>query len=402
MARRSALQTLLQDLRRHSDYWRSLPNRALGKLLLAVFFMFSTTGLVGHIQAIAATGRDHWIQALVPAVLAGMTASAFVFAFIRDKRFLLPIIAFQIGWVWLLGQGVGHSLLRPLGSEQVQSRIGVYGSLCILTLLLGYLFFIDFIVREGVKHMGLRAEMALAERTHRSLVPPIDRRTDRLEAYGESRASSQVGGDLLDATEHDGKTLLYVADVSGHGVAAGTLMSLTKGAMRARLLAGVPLDQLLTDLNRVLLDLSSPNMFVTLAAIRLAGPGEAEVCLAGHLPILHFEGGVGPAKRLLNQSVPLGILPDAGFETTTFACRSGDVFAILTDGLTEVEDVEGDELGVEGVEELLSGHLDRPLPELHATVMEGVGRHGPQHDDQTLLLVRVRQATGFAPSSRTG
>jgi hypothetical protein len=351
--------------------------------------MFSTGGLVGHIQTIGFTGKDHWIQATVLAALTGATAAAFVLAFIRDKRFLVPIVAFQIGWVWLLGQGVGHSLLRPLSPEQVPGRIGVYGSLCILTLLLGYLFFIDFIVREGVKHMGLRAEMALAEQTHRSLVPPVDVHTDHLEIYGQSRPSSQVGGDLLDATEHGGKTLFYVADVSGHGVAAGTLMSLTKGAVRARLLAGVPLDQLLTDLNRVLLDLSSPNMFVTLAAIRLSGPGEAEACLAGHLPILHFEGGVGPAKRVHNQSVPLGILPDAGFQTTTLACRSGDAFAILTDGLTEVESLEGGELGVEGVEKLIVRSLHRPLREVHGAVMEGVGRHGPQHDDQTLLLVRV-------------
>jgi sigma-B regulation protein RsbU (phosphoserine phosphatase) len=177
--------------------------------------------------------------------------------------------------------------------------------------------------------------------------------------------------------------------VSGHGVAAGTLMSLTKGAVRARLLAGVSLSDLVSGLNRVLIDLSAANMFVTLAAIRLDGEGEAEVCLAGHLPILQYRRETGRVSRLPNESVPLGILDGAEFATTAVPCRAGDVFAILTDGLTEVEDREGQELGVDGVEALMASSGDCPLEELYGAVMSTVARQGPQVDDQTLLLVRV-------------
>jgi len=389
MGRSGALKKRVRELRHFSGYWGSLPERALVKLLVAVFFMFSTTGLVSHLQLIASSGKEHWVRALIPTVLTGVTAAAFVFAFIRDKRYFLIVIPFQVAWVWALSRGVGNSFLQPLAPGEIHDRVAVYGALSTITLLLGYAFFIDFITTEGVQHMGLRAEMALAGRTHRFLVPELDLRHERLQAYGQSRSSSQVGGDLVDATDHDGQTLLYVADVSGHGVAAGTLMSLTKGAMRARLLSTVSLSALVGDLNRVLFDLSSPNMFVTLAAIRLAGAGEAEVCLAGHLPILHFERGVGPARRLPNQSVPLGIVRDAAFEAMRVRCQSGDVFAILTDGLTEVENAAGEELGVDGVEKLVGRSLARSLPELHSAVMEGVERHGPQLDDQTLLLIRV-------------
>jgi hypothetical protein len=388
---RAFLKRRSDEFRTQSGYWKSLPDRALFKLLLAVFFMFSTVGVVGHIQTIVATSRSHWINALIPAVCAGVTAAGFVFAYVRDKRLFAVVIPFQIGWVWVLAQGVGDSLQRSLSPEEVTARISAYGTVCTFTLLTGYVFFIDFITREGVKHMGLRAEMVLAERTHRFLVPPLDLRTPRLEVYGESRSSSQVGGDLLDATERDGHTLLYVADVSGHGVAAGTLMSLTKGAMRARLLAGMPLSELVGDLNRVLLDLSSPNMFVTFAGIRFGDSTTAEVCLAGHLPILQFRRQNGEVVRLPNESVPLGILPDARFEATTVRSEAGDVFAILTDGLTEVENASGEELGVEGVERLIGPHLDRRLAEVHRRVMARVGDHGPQLDDQTLLLVRVRE-----------
>jgi hypothetical protein len=378
-----------EEFRIQADYWSSLPNRALVELLLAVFFMFSTPGIVAHIQLVATTGRSQWIGVAIAAVFSGGMAAGCVFAFIRDKRYLLVVIPAQLAGTWLLGQGGVGSLMHPLSPEEVAGRIGVYGATITFTLLFGYVFFIDFITGEGTKHLRLRAEMALAERTHRFLVPPVDLRGNHLEVYGQSRASSQVGGDLLDVTEHDGKTLVYVADVSGHGVAAGTLMSLTKGAVRARLLAGVPLANLVGDLNHVLMELSSPNMFVTFAAIRLDGDGEAEVCLAGHLPILHFRPETARVGRLPNESVPLGILADAEYRTTKVPCRRGDLFAILTDGLTEVEDESGKELGVEGVERLMPQIGDRPLAEIHDAVMRAVARHGPQRDDQTLLLVRV-------------
>jgi hypothetical protein len=385
---RATLRRQLRAFQVQSEYWRSLPDRALLKLLLAVFFMFSTTGLVGHIHTIASSGKSHWVMALASAGFAGLCAAAFVYAFIRDRRLLLPVLLLQLGGYWAQARGAGSSILRPLDAGEATTLVAAYGAACSLTLLLGYIFFIDFIVREGVKHMSLRTEMTLAERTHRFLVPPLDLRTEGLEVYGESRSSSQVGGDLLDATAFEGGTLLYVADVSGHGVAAGTLMSLSKGAMRARLLAGVPLSELVTDLNRVLLDLSSPNMFVTFAGIRLNGPGEAEVCLAGHLPILHFRKARGDVERLPNQSVPLGLLAEAEYAATPVSCGPGDVFAILTDGLTEVENGAGEELGVDGVERLIAAERDRPLREAHQAVMSAVRAHGPQVDDQTLLLIR--------------
>ncbi len=94
---RTSLKRQLQSFKTQGDYWRSLPDRALVKLLLAVFFMFSTTGIVGHIQMIASSGKTHWLLALLQALLAGANAAAFVFAFIRARRYLLLIVPAQIG-----------------------------------------------------------------------------------------------------------------------------------------------------------------------------------------------------------------------------------------------------------------------------------------------------------------
>jgi serine phosphatase RsbU (regulator of sigma subunit) len=71
----------------------------------------------------------------------------------------------------------------------------------------------------------------------------------------------------------------------------------------------------------------------------------------------------------------------AGFKT-------GDIVVLLTDGLTEVVDEDGEELGLELLEDLLLNHSRAPLSELYARMVASAARHGVQLDDQTVLLAR--------------
>jgi hypothetical protein len=371
-----------------TGFWRTLPLRALLKLLVAVYFTFSTIGLVG---ALTSQPSVHVSITLLAAnwLFTGLTSAAWVAAFMTNKRALVAIVPVQVAGFWLLAR-VGHSP-SELGGERADLGVGWVVAACVACLLVGYSFFIDFIVKEGVSHLRLRTEVALAEQTHRRLVPPIRLESDGIEAIGRSDASSEVGGDLVDAVVlADGRFLLYIADVSGHGIAAGTLMSLTKGAIRARLLAGASPRDLLVDVNRLLRELGGPSTFVTLAGACLAGAGQAEVFLAGHLPILHRVASTGAVQRWSNEHLPLGILDGSDYDTRRIAVARGDVLALVTDGLTEVADADDRELGIDGMVEVLAEHGALPLPELQARFLDVVRRHGPQLDDQTLLLIRVR------------
>ena len=118
--------------------------------------------------------------------------------------------------------------------------------ICICVIVLGYVFFVVFISGEGAKTMRLRTEINLAQQIHGHLVPAIDRATERLELYGVSVPASEVGGDLMDVCHGDGKTGLYVADVTGHGVSAGVSMSMIKSAIRMKLRDEPELDEMIT------------------------------------------------------------------------------------------------------------------------------------------------------------
>jgi sigma-B regulation protein RsbU (phosphoserine phosphatase) len=256
-------------------------------------------------------------------------------------------------------------------------------------IVVGYIFFVRFVGTEGAEQLRLRTEVNLAQEIHAVLVPPVNETFGRVEVFGRSQASAEVGGDLLDVFVGDDGVVVTVADVSGHGVAAGTMMAMTKSAARVKLMDGVKLDTLVHDLNRVLFQLKGDSMFATITALRFHGDGEVEVAVAGHLPLLRVRTGTGEVEVLPNEHLPLGILEDASFWSRTIQGQSGDVFVLLTDGLTEVENEKGEELGWEPIRDIVAAQRSRPLAEIHDAVMRAVAAHGRQEDDQTLALIRL-------------
>lgn len=218
-------------------------------------------------------------------------------------------------------------------------------------------------------------------------MPSISGRFGQLEIHAVSQASTEVGGDLFDVQWVDDEVVVYLADISGHGVPASSLAGMIKSAVRMRLRSGDRLDCMVTALSELIVELTPPNVYTTLVALRMNGRA-GELCLAGHLPLLRFPTD-GPLQRYPAAAPPAGLLPGTRYEGSEISTASGDLLALFTDGLTEVEDSNQQQLGLDGLESILGELRLRPLDEIHAEVMRRVANHGESHDDQTLVLVRV-------------
>ncbi len=165
-------------------------------------------------------------------------------------------------------------------------------------------------------------------------------------------------------------------------------MAMVRAAVRARLGDGAtpPMADLLTTVNRVLIEIGRPDRFATAAALRLEDGG-AEVALAGHLPVLRVRNG--RIEQIANQHVPLGVVEGERYCGSSVPVERGDLFALFTDGVVEVDDGTGRQLGLEALEGELLAHADLPLPELHERVLARVRSHGRATDDVTLLLMKL-------------
>jgi serine phosphatase RsbU (regulator of sigma subunit) len=381
---------LVDVARKRRSFWSSVPPRGHALILAAAFATFAGIGFLTDILSI---GRNPLPIAFVIAGLSGAFAVFWALTIIRSAKFLPLAVALYLFMFWLNENYETRGLsFDPAGLAAVVVRVKIDAAAVIIAVSVGYALFIVFIAVEGRRYMRAHTEVALAQDIHRHLVPSIDRTVGRFECFGMSLPSSEVGGDLVDVVEAGERWVAYVADVSGHGVASGTLMGMFKSAVRTRLAADASLDVMLTDVNRVLTGLRKPGMFVTCAFLT-GDEGRADrlrFAVAGHPPILHRRDGSGAVEELSMPQLPMALLDqEPAFVSATVHVDCGDVLALVSDGLMEVFDRHDEGYGLDRLKITLAAHAMRPLQDLFDAIVADVRRHGTQLDDQSLLLVRV-------------
>ena len=124
----------------------------------------------------------------------------------------------------------------------------------------------------------------------------------------------------------------------------------------------------------------------TVQQMELFGRSRPSSAMGGDLlDVVEADGRMG----LPNQHLPLGMFDNADYGSQTVNFDPGDVFVLLTDGLTEVENQSGEEFGHRQIEALVTEHATASLPELYRLITSAARQFGKQVDDQTLLLVRA-------------
>ncbi len=358
------------------------------RLYLSTFFLFGTLGILLDIAMV--TPRP-WYGVGLMVLMTGLIAVGWVHAFHHGLRLLFLLVPASIVVPVVIDILIpSQSLSLAMRRGGLNPRLLTEVVACLAMFVVGYVLFVRYIRDEGLRHLRLQTEMDLARRIHDTLVTPIAAATPRVEFFGRSTASSEMGGDLVDLVETAEGHTAVVADVSGHGVAAGVLMAMVKAALRMRLREGGPLEELVRDLNRLVHELTEPQTFVTFSCLRCNGAARVQYALAGHLPILHYERATRTLHRLPNEHLPLGVSADEAFAARTVAPGAGDLFVMLTDGFMETMDARGQLLGEEPIESLIVQHADRPLADIYSALTALADAHGPAGDDRTLLLARWR------------
>ncbi len=374
--------------------FQMIPFSRLWTFLVAVVTLFSTFGFYGDLMN---QGHMPFAVLLVSVLWSGLTAAVW-FVFLARLRMIFLVIpaALSVSSPLVLAF-LGNWMMRVFPIRAVPGGIGIYVSATgmMVLILISYVFFIAFIRKEGEESFKLRTELQLAHGIQKTLVPPFTLRTRRFEVYGISKPSDKVGGDLVDALAlPNGDAIAYLGDIAGHGLQAGILMGMLKTATRTALLdAGErepesTLPVLFERLNTVLPNVKEPHMYATFSAFRLCADGGVYYALAASPPVLHWHANGLAMSRIAEEQFPLGLLDVQGFGGESMQMEPGDVVVVATDGVLEVSNKNGDEFGVERLEQMVAAHIASALPELAGKILEAAQAFGKQIDDQTILLIR--------------
>lgn len=205
----------------------------------------------------------------------------------------------------------------------------------------------------------------------------------------EYRPAGAVSGDYCDMVPGaSGDTFFLFGDVAGKGVAASMLMTQLHGMFRALIAAGLPLAQVVERASRIFCESTLPTHYATLVAVRALEDGTIEVCNAGHVPPLVAQGG--DVSHLRAGNLPIGMFCSAAYQVATLAFAPGDALVLVTDGVSEAENADRQEYGLERVGNVCRARIQASAQELSAAILRDVDayRSGPMADDTTVMVVR--------------
>jgi serine phosphatase RsbU (regulator of sigma subunit) len=224
-------------------------------------------------------------------------------------------------------------------------------------------------------------ELAVAASIHSGLMSMTMPRIDYAELRARSLPCHAIGGDFYDAIALDDSVCVVIADVSGKGVPASIVAATLQGIIHALMLTGQSLTEIADLVNRFLCT-RQVGKYATMIVLKMFPNGCVEYMNCGHIPpLLVTSAGT---KYLEEANLIVGIIAEATYESSRFTLQPGDRILLTTDGITEIEDKTGQQIGIDGLAGLAH------LPSLEA-VIEHCARiqaSSEAQDDWTLLDIR--------------
>ncbi|MFE0171249.1 PP2C family protein-serine/threonine phosphatase [Streptomyces sp. NPDC059002] len=204
--------------------------------------------------------------------------------------------------------------------------------------------------------------------------------------YLPSSSSALIGGDWYDALQlPDGRALLSVGDLTGHGVTVTSGMAMLLGALRGMAVAGAEPGQLMGWLNQLLDATAQPALGSAICCRYDPAARRITWAQAGHPAPLLFRDGTG---RTLTppDGVLLGATSGATYGQADEQLRPGDLLLLHTDGLVPRRDRDAATGLLLSLASRFTGA--RTAQECVRTVVEEFGE-APREDDACLLIARI-------------
>jgi phosphoserine phosphatase RsbU/P len=263
----------------------------------------------------------------------------------------------------------------------------------------GLLLFLLLMLEIGDR-VVMKRDLQIAREIQTWLLPGAPPQIPGLAIAYATRPANTVAGDYYDVFPRPGKTpeenrvVFAVADVAGKSIPAAMLMATFQASLKTLSTAQVALPELVANMNRYACSNSQGGLRFTTAFLAQYDTAQRTLNYinAGHNnPILRRSSGL--IERLDVGGLPVGIMPDARYESASVTLAPGDWLIIFTDGLVEAVNARDEEFDEPRLlRELEAGVAGTPkelLDRLMAALDLFVGAT-PQHDDVTCLLIKAQ------------
>ena len=247
---------------------------------------------------------------------------------------------------------------------------------------------------EGEK---MRQALEMAREVQMSTLPAVMPNVPSYDVCGTFRSAELTGGDTFDLALLGQGLLIVLGDATGHGIAPALSVTQMHAMLRMAFQLGVDLPTAFLQVNNRLTEILAEDRFIT-AFVGLLDPLTHRLHFhsGGQAPIFHYRAAEEMCERYKPTSFPLGAMPLNSLKPpVAIDMHPGDILVLLSDGIYECENRNGEPFGEVRVQELVRMHHAKSMSEwlniLFESVVRFTGGSG-QEDDMTAVVVKRKAA----------
>lgn len=256
--------------------------------------------------------------------------------------------------------------------------------------------YIKTLKRETTNRERIESELRIAGKIQNEMLPdnmPDYGAKTPIDLYSILIPAKEVGGDLYDYIKQGDTLHFIIGDVSGKGVPASILMATTISLFRSAATLYTNPKEITESINNEISRRNKSEMFITLQTGKIdLTRNTLQICNAGHTRPVLLEQGKEPRYINVTPNLPAGIIEKYDYKTDEYEIKPGDTLLLYTDGLTEAENSNGEQLGEKGVLDILNQTTQGPSQTIVLNLLKEIKKHignTERSDDTAIIAIRT-------------
>ncbi|MFZ5518596.1 MAG: PP2C family protein-serine/threonine phosphatase [Candidatus Zhuqueibacterota bacterium] len=255
----------------------------------------------------------------------------------------------------------------------------------------------DYVQRQA-ERQRVQRELEIARRVQLSFLPRSKPKIQGIDIASMCIPATEVGGDYFDFIEIDDHHLgVVIGDVSGKGISAAFHMTLTKGFLKSQAKSGLSPREIMINMNELFYENVERGTFISMIyGIFDLRQRNFAFSRAGHNPLLIQKHNAEQVEMLSPRGLALGLengeIFDRVIEEYKIGIQTNDLFLFYTDGFSEAMNADKEEFGEDRLQVVLESNPDHSAEQVieafKKEIFKFVGE-APQHDDMTMLVVKI-------------
>ncbi len=239
---------------------------------------------------------------------------------------------------------------------------------------------------EKADNQRRAGELEEAKKIQQSMLPKVFPSSKLFDVSAGLVTSTEIGGDYFDFFEKKDTLYAVCGDATGHGTASGMMVSIIKSGLNG--LPALSTNKVLYELNNIVkkIDLGTLKMSLNICEVT---KDSITLSSAAMPPIYLYNSKSKKTEEILIRGLPLGGLKNENFDIEKRKFNKGDILVMLSDGLPEAENSNGQLYDYDRVKKMITNNAKLSADELKTKLINEVDiwLEGRVPDDDVTFVV---------------